>query len=97
MYFRATLLGNTWFVVYLKDINSYIAAKKSSQDKNFPNTEKTDDLRLSFIKLYYRKKIEILNSTITVMTCIMRNSTKSYIENVKQFFISQTNSFRVIR
>ena len=44
MYFRGTHLGNTWFMVYLKDIYSYIGTKKSSQAKNLPDTEKTGDL-----------------------------------------------------
>ena len=38
-------------------IGIYIAAKKSSQAKNLPDTEKTGDLWLSSIKLYYSEKI----------------------------------------
>ena len=42
--FRSTHLGNTWFMVYLKDIYRYIATKKTSEAKNLPDTEKTGDL-----------------------------------------------------
>ena len=42
--------------LYKMGSSENLATKNSSQAKHSPNTEKTTDLSLSYIKLYYRKK-----------------------------------------
>ena len=87
--FRGTHVGNTWFMVYLKDIQVY-CYQKSSQAKNLPDTEKTGDFLLSSIKLYYSKKIrnfEFNNNENDLHH--EKEHKKLHLRHLNSFFISQ--------
>ena len=69
MHFRGTHLGNTWYVVYLKDIGTLLP-KNSSKQKTCQILRKQvicDDLLLNCITA---KKLEILNSTTALSQLI---------------------------
>ena len=68
----------------------YIATKKSSQAKKLPDTEKTGDLWLSSIKLYYSEKIRNFEF----------NNNKNDLHHEKEhkkLHITHLNSFSILR
>ena len=76
--FRGTHLGNTWFAVYMKDIQVY-CYQKSSKQKTCQILRKRVICDYRLLNCITAKKFESLNSTITKTTCIMRKSTKNHI------------------
>ena len=86
-----------WFIwkIHIK----YIATIKSSQAKNLPDTEKTGDLWLSSIKLYYSEKIrnfEFIKNKNDLHHD--KEHKKLHVRHFNRFFISQLQMVsRVIR